>query len=297
MQRKCQGQHREQHEEECKNRKAELDELHERDLLTQPESTYLGECPICFLPMPLDLELTILQNCCSKLICRGCIYANFMSNGTQNCLFCRTPASTSKEEAWKKNSKRSDAEDPVAIRQAGILKYYECDPYSAMHYWGWASELGDIDAHYRLGVLFREGYGYDKGIANGIPVEKNKNAAVYHLDMAAIGGHPHARYILGCIEKENGNMEIAVRHLIIGANLGCNDSMKALWKHYSDGNITKEDLDATLRTNKAAIDATKSAQRNAAEVAYRRLKPELRQNNWMMPDKPKYFWKDPKTRK
>jgi TPR repeat protein len=102
--------------------------------------------------------------------------------------------------------------------------------------------------------MFWEGYGYDKGITNNIPVEKDKEAAVYHLDMAAIGGHPHARYILGCIEKENANMERAVRHLIIGANLGCDDSMKALWKHYSDGNITKEDLDATLRAHKAAVE-------------------------------------------
>jgi DNA-binding GntR family transcriptional regulator len=41
--------------------------------------------------------------------------------------------------------------------------------------------------------------------------------------------------------------------------------MKELWKHYSAGNITKENLDATLRTHQAALDATKSEQREAAE--------------------------------
>ena len=48
--------------------------------------------------------------------------------------------------------------------------------------------------------------------------------------------------------------------------------MKKLWKHYSLGNITKENLDSTLRTHQAAIDAMKSAQRDEAEVAFRKFK-------------------------
>jgi hypothetical protein len=41
--------------------------------------------------------------------------------------------------------------------------------------------------------------------------------------------------------------------------------MKKLWKCYSEGNITKEDLNATLRTHQAALDAMKSPEREAAE--------------------------------
>ena len=61
-------------------------------------------------------------------------------------------------------------------------------------------------------------------------------------------------------------MDRAVKHFIINANLGYEKSMKWLWKHYSEGNITKEDLEATLRTHQAAIDAMKSPQREAAEA-------------------------------
>jgi hypothetical protein len=43
--------------------------------------------------------------------------------------------------------------------------------------------------------------------------------------------------------------------------------MKALWKEFKDGYITKEDLDATLRSHQDALNAMKSAQRDAAEVA------------------------------
>ena len=65
----------------------------------------------------------------------------------------------------------------------------------------------------------------------------------------------------------NDNMDRAVKHFIIAANLGDEDSMKVLWKYYSTGNITKEELDATLRTHHAAINEMKSPEREAAEKA------------------------------
>ncbi len=48
---KCREDHREQHAGDCKRR---AKELHDRKLFTQPDSTHLGECPICFLPLPLQ---------------------------------------------------------------------------------------------------------------------------------------------------------------------------------------------------------------------------------------------------
>jgi hypothetical protein len=60
-------------------------------------------------------------------------------------------------------------------------------------------------------------------------------------------------------------MNRAVKHWIISANLGHDKSMKKLLSAYKDGHITKEEYGATLRTHQAAIDATKSAQRDVAE--------------------------------
>ena len=42
---KCHENHREQHEKECTERKTEL---HDKELFTQPHSSHIGECPICF---------------------------------------------------------------------------------------------------------------------------------------------------------------------------------------------------------------------------------------------------------
>src|SRR6056300_1232266 len=69
----CQENHREQHDEECKKRK---EELHDKKIFTQPDSSFMGECPICCLPLPLHPSKSILMSCCCKLICNGCNYAN-----------------------------------------------------------------------------------------------------------------------------------------------------------------------------------------------------------------------------
>ena len=47
--RECQIAHRPQHKKECKKRAAEL---HDENLFAEPPSQY-GDCPICFLRLPL----------------------------------------------------------------------------------------------------------------------------------------------------------------------------------------------------------------------------------------------------
>jgi hypothetical protein len=255
---KCRENHRQQHHEACKNRRVLL---HDRKLFTQPDGTNLGECPICFLPMPIDLEKSMFWTCCSEWICTGCVIAIHKSNlhddtNTRSCPFCRTRSSASDEEMKKKTMKRVKANDPAAMCFMGDMCYDEGDCNAAFKYWTKAAELGDTDAHAQLGLMYMRGEG----------LEKDEKKAVSHWEKAAIGGHVGARYNLGYYEEKNGNTERAVKHLIISAKLGHDNSMKELWRYYSAGNITKEDLDATLRTHHAAIDATKSEQRDAADV-------------------------------
>jgi len=88
----CQREHQPQHKEECKKRVAEM-----RDVLlfAQPESSHLGDCPICFLPLPLDRTKSGIMTCCSKVICNGCYYANkaraLNVSLKRTCPFCRHP--------------------------------------------------------------------------------------------------------------------------------------------------------------------------------------------------------------
>ena len=228
------------------------------ELFRQPDEHHLGECPICLLPLPFDLRKVTFYSCCSKVVCNGCDYTNHKNNdGIYNCPFCREPVPSGDDEIGKRMLKRVKANDPAAMKEMGARLYHEGDYDSAFEYYKKAAELGDIEAHYELGVIY----------GNGEGVEKDEEKAVYHWEKAAIGGDPYARYNLAVIEEKNGNIERSVKHLIIAANLGYDSSMKALWKHYSAGNITKEDLEATLRTHQAAIDAMKSPEREKVEEA------------------------------
>ena len=98
-------------------------------------------------------------------------------------------------------------------------------------------------------------------------MEKDIKKEVYHLEEAAIGGHPSARHNLGCIEMENGRFERARKHFIIAANLGNEKSLKAVRELYAFGHASKEDDADALRAYQAAVDATKSSGRERAEEA------------------------------
>eukprot|EP00984_Skeletonema_dohrnii_P019254 scaffold9169_cov77-Skeletonema_dohrnii-CCMP3373.AAC.5 len=265
---KCQKKHRPQHKKACKKRAAELrDEI----LFKQPESTHLGDCPICFLPLPIDEMKSTLMVCCSKTICNGCDNANSIreteeqlqqkwSTGAKErvqltCPFCRHPAPNSEEEMNKNFMKRVEVNDPVSICELGFKRKDEGDSDSAFEYWKKAAVLGNIVAHHNLAVM----YSYGEG------VEKDEKKELHHLEQAAIGGNPSARYLLGCYESDRFKYERAVKHWIIAANLGDDDSMKRVKEGFQGGLVSKEDFAAALRAHHAAVDATKSPQRVAAE--------------------------------
>ena len=227
-------------------------------LFKQPESTHLGDCPICMIPLPLDPEKSMMMTCCSKVICSGCYYANKkreLNPRDAKCPFCRNVAPTTEKEIEENVMKRIEANDPVAMRERGIECYNKGDYSSAVEYYMKAAKLGDVQAHYHLAGCYALGHG----------IEKDEKKKVVHLEEAAIGGHPFARYNLGCHEVENGRNERAMKHLVIAANFGHDDSIKELKRQYTEGNISKENFAAALRAYQAAVDATKSPQREAAE--------------------------------
>eukprot|EP00984_Skeletonema_dohrnii_P002711 scaffold941_cov93-Skeletonema_dohrnii-CCMP3373.AAC.8 len=258
----CQRNHRSQHKRACKKRAAELrDEL----LFRQPESAHEGDCPICFIPIPLDSHLPLdpkkstINSCCCKIICDGCYYAwTLIENTKETCPFCRTSVPETQAEVDRNYMKRIEANDPVAMRQMGAhLCANEGDYSAAVEYWTKAAKLGDAEAHNQLATMYRKGKG----------VEKDEKMKIYHLEKAAIAGHHLARYNLAMHEGGNGRYERAVKHLIISANLGHDGSIQKLKESYTDGDVSKEDFAAALRAYQAAMVAMKSPQREAAEAA------------------------------
>eukprot|EP00984_Skeletonema_dohrnii_P034624 scaffold33610_cov233-Skeletonema_dohrnii-CCMP3373.AAC.1 len=197
-----------------------------------------------------------MSPCCSKRICNGCVHANQMREAAESlerkCPFCRHPVTKSQEQA-KNNFKRVAAIDAVAMCQMGLIRFKDGDYDTAFEYWTKATGLGDMASHYNLSLLYKKGLG----------VEKDEKMEVYHLEQAAISGHPLARFNLAVVEWNNGRQERAIKHWIIAATQGDDDALQYLRERYPRF-VRKEDFAAALRAHQAAIDATKSLQREAA---------------------------------
>ena len=249
----CQRDHKSQHENECNKRAADLrDEL----LFKQPESSHWGDCPICMIPLPLDWRFVSYQ-CCSKRICKGCVRIILMreTDASTCCPFCRTEATTDEEDD-NLRMKRIEAKDPNAMVHEGVLQYKKGDYDTAFEYYRKAAELGNIKAHFKLACLYHHGEG----------IEEDEEKEIHHLEQAAIGGHPDARYNLGFEEWKRGNNERAVKHWVIAATQGHDDSLTMMMEGFKDwGFVQKEDLATALRAHKAAVDATKSPERELEE--------------------------------
>ena len=252
---KCQEDHRSTHEEECKKRVAEL---HDRILFKQPESTHLGDCPICCLPLSSDIGKSVLASCCSKRICDGCNFANkrreLEGRLEHKCPFCRKSLPTTLEEIVEQLMKRVEANDPVAMREMGLKASHEGDYKSALEYGTRAVALGDTEAHYNLSFLYRDGKG----------VDMDKKKELHHLTEAAIAGHSDARRNLGFYERKNGHYDRAAKHWIISAKLGHHASLKCVTELFNSGHVSRDDFDAAFRGYQIAINATKSPQRAEA---------------------------------
>ncbi|KAK1746862.1 hypothetical protein QTG54_002206 [Skeletonema marinoi] len=255
----CQKEHRPKHKRACKKKAAELrDEL----LFKQPESNQFGDCPICLLPQSNDPEKSSMGSCCSKVICGGCAYANHIrlreAKLEESCPFCRQPPPDNNADVNRNIMKRTEANDPAAICMMGFILCNGGDYQGAFDHYKKAAELvNSAEAHYQLAWT---------------GVEKDTKKKVYHLEHAAIGGHAMARYNLGVNEQRNGRLERAIKHWIISAKLGYDRAAEALKVCFREGSISKDVFAEALRAHQAAVDATKSPQREVAEAAMQKMR-------------------------
>ena len=257
---KCQKEHWSKHRTDCKKRAAEL---HDELLFKQPESTHLGDCPICLLPLMIDETKAITMSCCSQMLCQGCFVFNKWREAVERlpmcCPFCRKEE-PSEYEGDRRLRERAKKNDPVALCRVGKDYRDYGDYHRAFQYFSKAAEFGNAAAHFELGVLYTNGQG----------VQWSESKSVFHWEQAAIGGYPRARSELGCIDVVNGRSERAVKHWIIGAKLGCDNSLENLKEAFKHGMVNKNDLATALRAHQAAVDAMTSPQRvQAVEIIKR----------------------------
>ena len=258
--RECQIAHRPLHKKACKKRVAEL---HDEALFK--EHTPPEDCPVCFLPLPVDGRQIMFQPCCGKMICFGCMYVMGVEARQRGkislCAFCRVPAATSEEETVRRMKKLIEAGNARAFYNHGAhyadgTMGMPQDFSKACELYLKAGELGCCEAYHNLGVSYENG--------EGVEVDKKKVKQYYEL--AAMNGSLYARHNLGCFELEAGNHHRAIKHFILSAKAGFKDSLDNVKIGYTSGVITKDEYANTMRAYQQRVDEMKSDDRDKARA-------------------------------
>ena len=256
----CQRNHWSTHKKLCKLRAAEI-----RDEALFKDPPPKEDCPICFLPMPVQLiccaslppatiysvpifdfaianegflDTEEYSTCCGKCICIGCVHSLQNSGNNGKCPYCNSDrVGKTDEEMVEEIVKRVEANDAVAIGMLAQhyykgLRGFQQDHNKAIELWTRAADLGCSKAHINLSDEYR-----DLG---------DMKKAKFHSEAAAMEGNEIARYNLGIIEYEYGNMERAVKHLTIGASAGDYQAMHCLKMEFEQGVVSRESIDSTL---------------------------------------------------
>ena len=267
--RDCQIAHRPQHKKACKKRAAEL---HDEALFKEPPPR--EDCPICFLPLPLNANQSSFKSCCGMRICYGCTVSMTKEEMRRSnkkkeefdiyaiieehmCAFCRTTSTSSMNEEITRIKKLMEKGNAWAFFE--LAGYYDSgsngmpqNRVKTNELWLKAGELGCVDAYYMLG----NSYYYGRG------VEIDKKKATFFYELGAMGGDTEARHNLGALEGKAGNHQRAKKHFIIAASAGHPESLDAVKTGFRNGLVTKDEYESTLRAYQKQVDEMKSEARD-----------------------------------
>ena len=245
--------------------KRDTNDISDDELFKQPPPK--EDCPICLLRLPLMQSGSTYAICCGKMICSGCACAPVYDNlGNEiieaKCPFCRTLAWGSIEEYNERLQKLVEVGDAEAIFTLGNNysngEYgFPQDYAKAFELFVRAGDLGSAEAYNNVGYAYKNGEG----------VERDEKKAKHYYKLAAMAGGDISRYNLGNNEQRAGNMNRALKHYIIAAGCGYNNSLKQIQELYTNGHATKDDYTKALRAYQAYLAEVKSAHRDKAAAA------------------------------
>ena len=207
------------------------------------------DCPICFIPLPIDELRSFYKACCGKLICAGChmedIYATIEREQSPRqgprCPFCRAPNLSSENEYIILLAKRMERNNSEAIFY--VSRYYRLGGYvlpkvpnMAFDLCLLAADLGHAEACNSLALFYEKGVGVPKDMAK----------AKEYYEKAAKKGNIMARHNLGEDEWKKGNYYTAGRHWLISAAAGDALSLVKIAEFYRYQYVTKEEYVTAL---------------------------------------------------
>ena len=254
----CQRAHRKQHKRACKKRAAELKD--ERLYGQGHERQEADFCPLCFLAIPFRVaDHATMYTCCMKTVCNGCEHAAMKRGLGRSCPFCRAPPPENHAQSLETIRKRVDAKDTAAIYHLGCQYYsgelgLKKNVPRGIELWSKAAELGSTMALFKLGMLNYQGWG----------VAQDKAKGIHCCELAAMQGHTESRHLLGMDEYINENYDRALRHYLIAAKMGHEESLDAIKEIFAEGRATKAQYAEALKGYQDAMEEMNSSDREEA---------------------------------
>lgn len=229
------------------------------------------DCPVCFVPLPPEYEEAMYKCCCGKTICIACIQEHSRAQEIVNrkrenkelppldksCPFCRELDLKSDSELLERIEGRIDKGDVYAMLlmgrwcqdgQHGLRK----DEDKGKKLLKRAADMGSAKAMSLLGMDYYEG-------SHGVLEDKKKGFG-YFEDALKAGDVP-SRCVLASVSAHVGNFHLANKHLRFAAEAGSKVAVKLLWIHFSEGNLSKAELEEILRAHQSAYDKMDSEHR------------------------------------
>ncbi|KAL7551908.1 hypothetical protein ACHAWF_015116 [Thalassiosira exigua] len=220
-----------------------------------------GDCPICFIPLPIECDQYHDTVCCGNTICTGCLFSlQHHENESQRiCPFCRSSLIMSNEKHLALRWKRVQLGDPEATFCMGC--HYSTGAYGlqkdeekAFDLYLRAADLGSPRALTNVGVAYN----------SGKIVGKNESKERYYLEKAAKLGEVHARCGLATLEGENNNVELQLRHTKIAAVQGYTPALSNILYFYQIGMLGKNEYTDILRASQRSKEMEWSKDRDVA---------------------------------
>ena len=237
------------------------------------------ECPVCMVPLPLESDKCTYWACCSKRICTACCEEHDRALAVTNrkrekkkqppleksCAFCRSHIYKNDAELVMLYDKRVFKDDTRAmINLAGMYLHglggLRKNNKKFVELLNRAAGLGSAEAIGQLGAAAANGW------LDSTSDTCNTKAKEY-LENAAKKGDVHSRHNLGNVLEGEGNFELAIKHWHLAAAAGDEQSMKYLWECFSEGRLSKADLEKALRAHKAACDEMNSEERERYDAS------------------------------
>jgi TPR repeat protein len=285
----CQRNHWLKHKKECKQQ-------YDEALFKDPPPK--EDCPICCLPMPVNLiscislppaglnlrlppgnifsvpvydfamaneglaseDMKHYYECCGKSICRGCAHSFMQSGNGGTCPFCKTEriGKTFVEREERVEELRKRVEANDAVAMYVLGTYYDVGRGGLLRDRTKANKLFAKAAELGSSNAHFSLGGYYFDEGGG-----DLKKAKIHYEAAAMLGHDQARFYTGMMEFNSDKKERAVKHWMIAASAGHCKAMKALTGTcFDQGYVNFDALDSTFEAYNSACAEMRSEARD-----------------------------------